>query len=541
MKKFFQNLQNNRLFFILTLLAGLAFSLVCVLSPSISGEMVGAFASGAENAGLLLGLFLGSCLVQALLSQLDMYMTGKLALRLKRSLRERVFRGFYRRSPAGREENAALESFLNNDVPVLAQQYFVGAVDIGKCLGLLVLSGASLLRIHWILAVQILTASLLLAVVLPKLMSRGDGEARKAYSGQMARYNALLSSLLGGQAVARAYGYTQRGGDLLEKENQAAAEKETALLWRQLTVNRAAAFLQVGKTALIFLTGLWLMGRGEMDVGGLVAVVQLAELIAAPMEALAYVLHGRSEAKPLLAACLDYAAAPPEAAGKGWERFQSLGLDQVSCQAGEIPILREVSAEFLAGKKYLITGESGGGKSSLLELLARTKWADYRGGVYCCGREIRELSPEAYYSQVCPVFQEPYLFFATLEENILLGRKIPGESVRRLVERLNLGYLLERYQGREITPELMERLSGGERQRVALARALAESPALYLLDEATSALDRDNARLVEELFLEQPAAVVHVCHRIDPELAGRYDGRFSMERGRLRKAASENR
>ena len=59
-------------------------------------------------------------------------------------------------------------------------------------------------------------------------------------------------------------------------------------------------------------------------------------------------------------------------------------------------------------------------------------------------------------------------------------------------------------------------------------------PQLYLLDEVTSALDKGNSHMVESLLLEEKAAVIHVCHKVDPELAGKYDKRYVLAEGRLR-------
>lgn len=141
MKKFVRNLQNNCGFFALTLLVGVAFSCVCVVSPSLSGELISAFTANSPDAMALLGAFLASSLCQALLSQADDWFGGK--LRLKCSLRSRAFRGFFRQGQPGREAASTFSSFVNNDISTLAEQYFTGVIDIVKILSLLgLLSGS---------------------------------------------------------------------------------------------------------------------------------------------------------------------------------------------------------------------------------------------------------------------------------------------------------------------------------------------------------------------------------------------------------------
>ena len=92
----------------------------------------------------------------------------------------------------------------------------------------------------------------------------------------------------------------------------------------------------------------------------------------------------------------------------------------------------------------------------------------------------KSWNQEAFYGMVCPVFQEPYLFHATLEENIKLGRDISEKEYHAILDQLNLGYLLKRYAQREISAKIVDQLSGGEQQRIALARAMAGKPQVYL-------------------------------------------------------------
>ena len=326
----------------------------------------------------------------------------------------------------------------------------------------------------------------------------------------------------------------------VESADEKAVKGESVLLKHQLIVQGITTFLQVAKTASILLIGIHLISEGEINIGSLVAVIQLADVISAPIEVLAYLRHGRNEVLPILAQYRKMTESSPDiqAARKGLaDTFRQLSIDHLSYQAGNLTILKDVSAHFAEGKKYLITGESGSGKSTLLRLIAQIGDIGYSGSILYNQCEIRTVSYGAYYEKVCPVFQEPYLFYATLEENICLGRQIPQETYYDVIRKLNLGYLLDRYQDQEFTPEIMETLSGGERQRVALARAMVGCPSVYLLDEVTSALDQGNAEVVEQLLLNEAAMVIHICHKPNPVTAAQYDGVYEMAGGVLRSAA----
>ena len=169
----------------------------------------------------------------------------------------------------------------------------------------------------------------------------------------------------------------------------------------------------------------------------------------------------------------------------------------------------------------------------MLRLIAGIGDLSFSGNITCNGEEAASIPRNLYYKSICPVFQEPYLFHEDLEENILMGRNISKERYYEIVEKLNLNYLLERYRGQKITPEIVETLSGGERQRIALARAMVGSPEVYLLDEVTSSLDRENAEMVESALLSENAMLIHVCHKPDPRLAANYSIRFTLLEGEL--------
>lgn len=537
MKKLWDHLGVNRPLFLCALLINLVFSLNSIIRPTVSGELVNQVVA-AQSLNLRLFLpFLSLSLLQVGLSVLNQYMNNRLTRRQKQLLRSRTFSGFSQTGRCGREDAAAFVSFVNNDIPSLVEQYFIGAIDIMQCICLIAFSAASLLSIHWLLATVIIGTSALIVVV-PNILRKRSGAARQAYSQQMARYNASLQSLLGGLHILKTYCCRDRAAVQLDDENRSAVQAEAGLHRWHLTTFSAAACFQVAKNVLILVVGILLVHSGAIRIGGLVAALQLDAIIAAPIEVLAYLLHRRNEALPLLNRLEELIPKQdPEAEGHPLqEPFFTLSAEGLSYQAGELPILQNVSVTFQAGKKYLLTGESGSGKSTLLRLLAQVGDLDYTGTIRLNRTDARSIAPSSYYRQICPVFQDPYLFRATLRENILLGREVPGETYRAVIEKLHLAYLLDRCGGQELTPEMMEQLSGGERQRVALARAMVGKPAVYLLDEVTSALDQENAERVERLLLEEDAMVFHVCHKPNASLAPLYDSHFVLTGGVLHKA-----
>ena len=235
MKKLWTHLGSNRLLFLSTLTVGLLYCLNSVILPNASGVLVNQVAAAAPlSLGLFLP-FLSVSLLQIALSILDDYMSKRLTRKHKQLLRKRAFEGFSLAERYGREDAASFVSFINNDIPSLVEQYFAGMIDIAKCVSLILFSAVSLLSIHWLLAAVILGFSLLI-VVIPIILRKISGNARQAYSSQMARYNTALQSFLGGLHILKTYRFRDGAAAQLDAENQSAAGAERILFKWSLTI-----------------------------------------------------------------------------------------------------------------------------------------------------------------------------------------------------------------------------------------------------------------------------------------------------------------
>lgn len=549
MNRIWKNLGKNKSLYTVWLIVGIIYCAASVAVPVISGNLITAITTGLSGTGNVhqipyyLLFFILACGLQAILFQADLFSGSLAKIRQKQWMRTAALEGFSHKAYASSEERGALSSFLNNDIPSLAEDYFGGAVDILKCVTLILLSAVSLLSIHWLPALIIALLSLII-VFLPSTVRKSGRQARQEYSAAMSSYNTALQSLTGGLALLKTYQYQKRACSQVLASDKQMTAKEKHLLKYQLLVQSMTTLLQITKTALLLLVSIFLISRGIITIGSLFTILQLDTVIAAPIEVLAYLYHSHNAAKPLMdtyEAYLTISSSQSNQNQKEQCHFSKrevapgacLQLDHLSCCLGELKLLKNITLSFAPGKKYLITGPSGSGKTTLLKLLAGLPDIPYTGSILLDREDIRQIPDAAYYSKICPVFQEPYLFHTSLKENILLGRDVEEAFYLELLKKLNLQYLLDRYQEQEITPEILEKLSGGERQRIALARAMAGKPSIYLLDEVTSALDPANALLIESLLLDMDATVIHIAHKSVPELLTRYDSVFHLQDGTL--------
>lgn len=534
MKLLWKYMRDNRHRFLIALCIGIIYSAICVVVPTLSGEVINSFIKQQSASLYTLLLYLVCSSLQIVFFLFDQKALKDFDIHQKRIMRRNVFQSILQKNQLRKEKIATLSSFLNNDIPVASSQFFLGTIDIAKCIALICFSAFSLMFVHFILGFIVIALSIGI-VCIPNLFRKRSGAARKTYSEKMAAYNTRLQSYLGGLKIIASFQYSVRACGFIEQENEAVASSESMLSKQQRLVQSVTAFLQTLKTVLILVVGVLLISKEAIHIGDLVVVLELDQVIGAPIEVLSYIIHEKNEAVPLVKEYAKFIETQSNI-DDGYasiETIYSLELKNVKYHVEGVDILRGVTACFEKQKKYIITGSSGSGKSTLLDILARMSDAT-SGSILVNGNEIGTISKIAYRDKVCAVFQEPYLFEATLEENILLGRSIPQQKYREVIERLNLTYLLERYATCTISQELTDTLSGGEKQRICLARAMVGQPEFYLLDEVTSALDVETARIIETAILSENATVVHVCHKPTQELLNRYDVHFQLNQGVLR-------
>ena len=320
--------------------------------------------------------------------------------------------------------------------------------------------------------------------------------------------------------------------------------------WHRMDVIRRAVLNLVffGIYVIIFVRTV----QGSFTLGEMVLLVQLMSMAKAPVESMSWVIDSSqraiagskdyfrvmgTEVDPRTAAMLARAEddVPPPAIepvpGAPVVRFRDVSF---AYEDGE-DVLHGIDFSVARGEKIALVGESGGGKSTIVNLLLGL-YEPRAGAVEVVGRTSTELPLDELRSRIGVVFQDASLFSGTLRENIAYGR--PGasdEEVADAARRANADGFVRRFPGgyEQVIGERGLKLSGGQRQRIAVARAILKDAPVLVLDEATSALDTKAERQVQkglDELMEGRTSLI-IAHRLSTIAA--VDRIITLEDGRI--------
>jgi subfamily B ATP-binding cassette protein MsbA len=387
-------------------------------------------------------------------------------------------------------------------------------------------AGAAVVMVYndWMLA-------LLLLVVAPAasgVMRRFSKQTTKAAKGAMVETSALSTAIMESLDGVRVIKIENREGFEEARVAEVVRRRERFLVRGANARARAAPATELLMTlimAVVFAYAGWRSQHGGMSAGAFVSFVAALGMGSQSLRQLANLqtvfAEGMSAARRLFSALdvepeiRDAAAARPLERARGDVVFEHVGF---AYGVDGPPALKDVSLEVRRGETVALVGPSGGGKSTLLNLIPRF-YDTTCGRVLVDGHDVRELTLASLRRQIALVTQEPFLFDDTIRANIAYSRPEagPGEieaAARAAAAHEFISALPQGYD----TPvgEAGARLSGGQRQRIAIARAFLKDAPILLLDEATSALDTESEAQVQAALRRLMAgrATLLIAHRL---------------------------
>jgi ATP-binding cassette, subfamily C, bacterial CydD len=482
---------------------------------------------GLEGVWPLLFLLLGAIVLHSGLLWLREVVTQRGAIRVKSTLRERLFAHLMQLGPGytGGERTGELAMTAVEGVERL--DAYVGRYLPQMALSVLVplLIATYLLPIDWISAALLV----LTAPAIPVLMILTGSHAEEHMKSQwtaLSRMSAHFLDVLQGLPTLKAFG---RGA----AEHERVAKISDEFRKRTLKVLRWAFLsgfvLEFITTLSIALVAVALGVRlliGDISFEAAFLVLLLAPEFYRPLRELGASRHAGMEGKTATVRIFEILNTPPPVREEAVTATRPEG--QLTIEFSGVshgypgsaqPTLSGINLTLPAGTCTALVGRSGAGKSTLVNLLVRFLDPD-EGQITANGVIIAGLSVETWRECVALVPQRPYLFYGSVLENIRLARpSATREEVKeaaalagavQFIEKLPQGYDTD-------VGERGARLSGGEAQRVAIARAFLKDAPVLVMDESTSSLDPESERLIGDALerLRRDRTVLVVAHRLN--------------------------
>jgi subfamily B ATP-binding cassette protein MsbA len=341
----------------------------------------------------------------------------------------------------------------------------------------------------------------------------------------LGRIVTILDETLGGMRVVKAFNGEHFVKGKFDQETDFYSDVNVSMAKKNELAGPISQFLGVSVVAGILVYGgnLVLSGASSLSASNFITYIIIFTQVLNPAKeisrAMSSIQRGIASADRIFEVIDTPNQVTTPAAPKSFTQFgQRIAFNNVSFAYGEHTVLDQINFTLEKGKTIALVGPSGGGKSTLADLVPRF-YDPTAGQILIDGIDLRELSPQALRSQLGIVTQESILFNDTVYNNIAFG--LAGITESQVIEAAKIAnaheFISKLEQGYQSSiGDRGSKLSGGQRQRLSIARAVLKNPPILILDEATSALDSESELLVQEAItkLMSNRTTLVIAHRL---------------------------
>ena len=399
----------------------------------------------------------------------------------------------------------------------------------------------------WRLAAVSLTV--LPFVVLPtRAIGRRIRRTSRRTQERQAELNQILQETLSGHMVVKAFGAEKYESGRFREASRKLLRTNVRYVLQQGIASPVIEFFGAVTIVLLLTYAVTQIKAGDMTAGDFISFVAALLMLYEPVKRLVGIHNIFEQALGASQKVFEYLDHVEEIAEKpgapnlaGFQErivFEGIGFHYPSAPDGFH--VDALDLEVKAGEVVALVGPSGGGKTTLANLVPRF-YDVTSGSVKIDGRDVRDLNLASLRAQIGIVAQDTFLFNDTVARNIAYGRPgMPMEEIRRAAETALADEFIQRLpEGYEtVIGDRGTRLSGGQRQRIAIARALLKNAPILILDEATSHLDTESEMLVQKALanLMEHRTVIVIAHRLST--IRRADKIVVLEKGRVRECGT---
>lgn len=515
----FKLVQNHKALYFILLILIVSYSVVDLLKSILMSYIFDDHLLDSISSLIVIVLiFLGVYLIVSISQQ---YVVEVLKNKIRYSLNKNLYQSYASRNIESfqKKDSSEILNEFNNEVNVVIDNYVSSKLDVFSLTISLILGSLYIAN----LSVEILMFLLFCAFITIFINSIFKNRLKK---NQMNYLDSMKQWLCSIKNLCRCFNDIKilnlekvfcDGLDIENKNIEQSTLKNNGFIKILSSLN---SFISQAMFFLTLLFGIVLIHYNRLTVGQLLGIAQASNMVIMPIVNYANLRNMIQSSKPVLQNLLDNSICSEENEPIVFdEQIHDINIKHLSYSYGVRQILDLNNLVIDQGKKYLVIGKSGDGKSTFLDILTKQKKAD---GIYVNDKDLKDVQFSTYADTFSYVNQNNDLLPFSFEQNITLGRKMSKYSLKELVTIFNLESIFDKERDNLDFEHL--NLSGGEKQRICLARAMYRNKKWLFLDEAFSAIDKTNSDRIHQLILSNPdLTVLSIEHKVTKETVSLYD------------------
>ena len=515
----FKLVQNHKVLYFITLILIVSYSVVDLLKSILMSYIFDDHLLDSILSLIVIVLiFLG---VYLIVSTLQQYVVEVLKNKIRYSLNQNLYQSYASRNIESfqKKDSSEILNEFNNEVNVVIDNYVSSKLNVFSLTISLILGSLYIAN----LSVEILMFLLFCAFITILINSIFKNSLKK---NQMNYLDSMKQWLCSIKNLCRCFNDIKilnlekvfcDGLDIENKNIEQSTLKNNGFIKILTSIN---SFISQAMFFLTLLFGIVLIHYNRLTVGQLLGIAQASNMVIMPIVNYANLRNMIQSSKPVLQKLLDNSICSEEKEPIIFdEQIHDIKIKHLSYSYGVRQILDLNNLVIDQGKKYLVIGKSGDGKSTFLDILTKQKKAD---GIYVNDKDLKDVQFSTYVDKFSYVNQNNDLLPFSFEQNITLGRKMSKYSLKDLVTIFNLESIFDKERDNLDFEHL--NLSGGEKQRICLARAMYRNKKWLFLDEAFSAIDKTNSDRIHQFILSNPdLTVLSIEHKVTKETVSLYD------------------
>lgn len=515
----FKLVQNHKVLYFITLILIVSYSVVDLLKSILMSYIFDDHLLDSILSLIVIVLiFLG---VYLIVSTLQQYVVEVLKNKIRYSLNKNLYQSYASRNIESfqKKDSSEILNKFNNEVNVVIDNFVSSKLNVFSLTISLILGSLYIAN----LSVEILIFLLFCAFITIFINSIFKNRLKK---NQMNYLDSMKQWLCSIKNLCRCFSDIKilnlekvfcDGLDIENKNIEQSTLKNNGFIKILTSIN---SFISQAMFFLTLLFGIVLIHYNRLTVGQLLGIAQASNMVIMPIVNYANLRNMIQSSKPVLQKLLDNSMCYEENEPIVFdEQIHHIKIKHLSYSYGVRQILDLNNLVIDQGKKYLVIGKSGDGKSTFLDILTKQKKAD---GLYVNNKDLKDVQFSTYADKFSYVNQNNDLLPFSFEQNITLGRKMSKYSLKDLVTIFNLESMFDKERDNLDFEHL--NLSGGEKQRICLARAIYRNKKWLFLDEAFSAIDKTNSDRIHQFILSDPyLTVLSIEHKVTKETVSLYD------------------